>query len=79
MSFAAMDTTSNMLSRILHILAQRPDVQENLRAEILEASHDGRDLPYDELVALPHLDAVCRETLRLYVQTISFPLYVTVH
>ncbi|KAI0327588.1 cytochrome P450 [Cubamyces sp. BRFM 1775] len=75
MTFAAMDTTSNMLSRILHILAQRPDVQERLRAEVLEASHDGRDIPYDELVALPHLDAVCRETLRLYVQGISFPLH----
>ncbi|KAI8972821.1 cytochrome P450 [Trametes punicea] len=66
MTFAAMDTTSNMLSQILNILAQRPDAQEKLRAEILEASHDGCDIPYDELVSLPYLDAVCRETLRLH-------------
>ncbi|KAI0828713.1 cytochrome P450 [Trametes gibbosa] len=66
MTFAAMDTTSNALSRILHLLAEHPDVQERVRAEVREASHDGRDLPYDELVALPYLDAVCRETLRLY-------------
>ncbi|KAI9065218.1 cytochrome P450 [Trametes sanguinea] len=66
MTFAAMDTTSNMLSQILHILAQRPDAQERLRAEIREASHDGRDIMYDELVSLPYLDAVCRETLRLH-------------
>ena len=31
------------------------------------AARDGRDsIPYDELVALPYLEAVCRETLRLY-------------
>ncbi|KAH9852301.1 cytochrome P450 [Lenzites betulinus] len=66
MTFAAMDTTSNVLSQILHLLAQHPDVQERVRAEVLEASHDGRDIPYDELVALPYLDAVCRETLRMF-------------
>ncbi|KAI0763487.1 cytochrome P450 [Trametes elegans] len=66
MSFAAMDTTSNVLSQILHILAQRPAVQDRVRAEILEARHEGNDIPYDELVALPYLDAVCRETLRLH-------------
>ncbi|KAI0631279.1 cytochrome P450 [Trametes polyzona] len=66
MTFAAMDTTSNALSQILHLLAQRPDVQARVRAELRDASPDGRDLPYDELVALPFLDAVCRETLRLY-------------
>ncbi|KAH9949937.1 cytochrome P450 [Amylocystis lapponica] len=62
--FAAMDTTSNSLSRILHILSERPDVQEKLRQEIVTA-RDGRDLSYDELMQLPFLDAVCRETLRL--------------
>ena len=61
---AGMDTTSNALSRIFHLLAAHPDVQEKLRAEILEAS-GGEDLDYDALVALPYLDAVCRETLRL--------------
>ncbi|EIW54984.1 cytochrome P450 [Trametes versicolor FP-101664 SS1] len=66
MTFAAMDTTSNALSQILHLLAQNPHAQARARAEVLEASPDGRDIPYDELVALPFLDAVCRETLRLY-------------
>ncbi|KAI0754390.1 cytochrome P450 [Daedaleopsis nitida] len=66
MTFAAMDTTSNMLSQILHLLAQHQDVQDRLRAEILEAGMDGKDLSYDELNALPFLDAVCRETLRLH-------------
>ena len=64
-----MDTTSNALSRTLHILAQRPDAQEKLRAELQAACGPGADmstLSYDDLVKLPYLDAVCRETLRLY-------------
>ncbi|RDX52864.1 cytochrome P450 [Lentinus brumalis] len=68
---AGMDTTSNALSRILHLLAQHPAEQEKLRAEIREArgssaSDVGADISYDDLVKLPYLDAVCRETLRLY-------------
>ncbi|RPD59281.1 cytochrome P450 [Lentinus tigrinus ALCF2SS1-7] len=68
---AGMDTTSNALSRTLHILAQHPEKQQKLRAEIQEArgssaSNIGEDMAYDDLVKLPYLDAVCRETLRLY-------------
>ena len=65
---AAMDTTSNTLSRILHQLATHPEVQEKLREELIQARDDGtggfRDLDYDEVMELPYLDAVCRETLR---------------
>ncbi|PIL23231.1 cytochrome P450 [Ganoderma sinense ZZ0214-1] len=63
--FAGMDTTSNALSITLSMLCEHQDVQEKLRSEILEASKGG-DLEYDVLVSLPYLDAVCRETLRLY-------------
>jgi len=61
-----MDTTSNALARTLYLLAQNQDVQEKLRREVTEARVKYGDLAYDELVALPYLDAVCRETLRLY-------------
>ncbi|PPQ71210.1 hypothetical protein CVT25_004681 [Psilocybe cyanescens] len=65
--FAAMDTTSGALSRLLHLLATNPTVQDKLRQEVVEARERLRGgLSYDELVALPYLDAVCRETLRLY-------------
>lgn len=68
LTFAAMDTTSNALSRILHMLATHPEVQEKLREEILVAREEaGGDLEYDSLVELPYLEAVCRETLRVYV------------
>ena len=62
-----MDTTSNALSRILHLLAQHPDVQEKVRAEVVEAQGGDRsDIDYEDLIKLPYLDAICRETLRLY-------------
>ncbi|TBU59788.1 cytochrome P450 [Dichomitus squalens] len=65
--FAGVDTTSNALSRVLHLLAQNQDVQAKLRAELHAAQEQyGGDIPYDELGALPYLDAVCRETLRLW-------------
>ncbi|PCH40495.1 cytochrome P450 [Wolfiporia cocos MD-104 SS10] len=63
--FAATDTTSNTTARILQLLAQHSDVQDRLRKEILDAGA-GEGLSYDELNHLPLLDAVCRETLRLY-------------
>ncbi|KAI0628905.1 cytochrome P450 [Trametes polyzona] len=64
---AAMDTTSSALAMTFDLLAEHPEVQERLRKEILEASDGGiTDIAYDTLVNLPYLDAVCRETLRLY-------------
>ena len=64
-----MDTTASAISRSLWILAQRQDVQDKLCSEMRNArmeKGDG-DLTYDELVALPYLDAVCKETLRVSV------------
>lgn len=64
--FAAMDTTSSALARLLHLLSLNQDVQEKLRKEIKQAREvEGADLPYDRIVSLPYLDAICRETLRL--------------
>ncbi|EKM59115.1 uncharacterized protein PHACADRAFT_205293 [Phanerochaete carnosa HHB-10118-sp] len=63
---AATDTTSNALGRIFHMLSEHEEIQGKLRAELFEAGSDGEDIPYDQLVDLPYLDAVCRETLRLH-------------
>lgn len=67
LTFAGTDTTSNALARILHVLCIYPEAQDRLRKEIVEArsANGGDDLSYDDLVELPYLDAVCRETLRL--------------
>ncbi|KIK57049.1 hypothetical protein GYMLUDRAFT_46670 [Collybiopsis luxurians FD-317 M1] len=66
--FAAMDTTSSAMARVLHLLSKHPQAQHRLRNELIEAKlqNGGQDLSYDELLSLPYLDAVCRETLRLY-------------
>lgn len=76
-TFAATDTTSNALCKILEILAGNQEAQDRLRQEIIEAKkqNGGEDLSYNELVQLPYLDAVCRETLRVFVPP-PFPLVV---
>ncbi|KAF9043338.1 cytochrome P450 [Panaeolus papilionaceus] len=66
--FAGTETTSNAAACTLWLLSKHKDVQAKLRKEIREAIDNARgEIPHDELVALPYLDAICRETLRLYV------------
>ncbi|KAJ3537263.1 hypothetical protein NMY22_g5663 [Coprinellus aureogranulatus] len=71
--FAAMDTTSNALSRILWLLASHQDVQDKLRNEIREAKQKFGEPEYEQLMALPYLDAVIRETLRRYSPAPTVP------
>lgn len=66
-AFAATDTTSGALARILHVLCGRVDIQDRMRAEIRAAKKEhGQRLDYDMLMNLSLMDAVCKETLRLY-------------
>ena len=77
-----MDTTSNSISRILHLLAKNPSVQEKLRAELVEAQGGpgaDADISYDDLIKLPYLDAVCRETLRLHTPISYAPRVYVLH
>ena len=64
--FAATDSTTSAVSRVLSILAEHQDIQSQLRKEVTTARQTYNDLDYDTLQSLPLLDAVCRETLRLY-------------
>ncbi|KAH6903378.1 cytochrome P450 [Coprinopsis sp. MPI-PUGE-AT-0042] len=74
MIFGAQDTTSSILSRLLHVLATHPDVQDRLRQEIQalwqDPIHHDPDHPlrlkFDSIASLPLLDAVLKETLRLH-------------
>ena len=69
LTFAAIDNTSDSIARILHLMATHQDVQSKLRKEIVEAMSRHADglgnLEHSELTALPYLDAICRETLRV--------------
>ena len=62
---AGQNTTSHAIARVLHQLVLFPKAQARLREEVTVARKEHGDLDYDKLVALPYLDAVCRETLRL--------------
>ncbi|KAL5482385.1 hypothetical protein ACEPAI_8979 [Sanghuangporus weigelae] len=64
--FAGHDTTTSALCRILHELAHHPEAQSKLREEVIAARKKHGDSDYDTLMGLPYLDAVCRETLRLF-------------
>ncbi|KAH8111253.1 cytochrome P450 [Phellopilus nigrolimitatus] len=78
--FAAQDTTSSAIARILQMLALHPAAQDRLRKEIRRARCPGSDVDcnteeeesrkqeweYDALMRLPYLDAIARETLRLH-------------
>ena len=66
LTFAAMDTTSSALCRTLWLLARHQDIQDKLRCEVSQALDSNQDvLSYDDLVSLPYLDSICRETMRL--------------
>ena len=60
--FAGADTTSAALSRAAQMLAEHQDVQDALREEIINAGATALTDPG----SLPLLDAVVKETLRLF-------------
>ena len=65
---AGSDSTSNAICKSIDILVHRNEVQDKLRTELSAAQErHGPHIPYDELVALPYLDAFCRETMRMFV------------
>ncbi|CAE6446063.1 unnamed protein product [Rhizoctonia solani] len=70
--FAGFETTSASLARTVHLLAQHPHIQTQLRAELLNANPDLQDL--DDL---PYLNAIVRETLRLHPPVPTIERYAT--
>jgi cytochrome P450 len=63
--FAGFDSTATALSCVLGLLGSNPRVQAELHAE-LDAVLDGRTPSVDDLETLPLLDAIVRESVRLY-------------
>ena len=68
MLVAGYDTTGMTLSFLSYDLAQNPEIQENLQAEIDQAfdDNDGKLPDYTTIQALPYLDNCIHETLRLH-------------
>ncbi|KAK6035515.1 unspecific monooxygenase [Cooperia oncophora] len=62
---AGFDTTATSLAFATHLLAKHPSVQKNLQEEIDQ--HCNREsISYETLTSLRYLDAVIKETLRMY-------------
>ncbi|KAF9235960.1 cytochrome P450 [Melanogaster broomeanus] len=61
---AGHETTSTATTWALYAMALAPDIQTKLREELISVGTD--TLSMEDLMALPYLDAVVRETLRLY-------------
>ncbi|KAK7678026.1 hypothetical protein QCA50_018966 [Cerrena zonata] len=61
---AGHETTSTGTTWCLYALTQAPEVQRKLREELLSVSTDTPTM--DELMALPYLDMVVKEVLRLH-------------
>ncbi|KAI1206182.1 cytochrome P450 [Annulohypoxylon truncatum] len=66
---AGHDTSANMLSWSLYILALNPDIQETLREELKELPADPS---YNDLERLPYLEAFSKEVLRLYSPSTTY-------
>ena len=65
--FVGHDTTTNAITWAARLLAFHPAAQERLQAEIDEHLPSDKDnITFDMLHAMPYLDHVLSETLRLY-------------
>ncbi|KAF9576881.1 hypothetical protein EC968_000005 [Mortierella alpina] len=65
--FAGHETTSASLSWTFYELATHPKIQARLREETRQLYNDTDGAPsYDELNSLPYLNAVIRESLRIW-------------
>ncbi len=62
---AGYETSANTVAWALYLLALYPEVQEEIRAEIIEACPDG-PITFETLPQMPKLQGHVRETLRLY-------------
>ncbi|XP_061399994.1 probable cytochrome P450 6t3 [Musca vetustissima] len=63
---AGFETSSSVLGFILYELAKQPDIQQKLRQELKEGFGEKTELSYEELQALPYLQMVLCEGLRMY-------------
>uniref|UniRef100_A0A0W0FHZ6 Putative cytochrome P450 n=1 Tax=Moniliophthora roreri TaxID=221103 RepID=A0A0W0FHZ6_MONRR len=70
-TFAGLDSTSGAISRIIHMLSGNPEMQERLRREIIDSGVTQNMSTTGDLNNLPFLDAIVKETLRLFPPLIT--------
>jgi len=64
--FAGFDTTSNTMSMVLYHLSQNPDVQERARQDVINVMGRHREPQMHKLFHMQYLQAVIKETLRMF-------------
>ncbi|XP_037579551.1 thromboxane-A synthase-like [Dermacentor silvarum] len=69
---AGFETTSNTMSLVTHMLIHHPQVQENVRNELLSVLEDDEPITYSTIQKLPYLNCVILETMRLYPPAFAF-------
>ncbi|CAB3409531.1 unnamed protein product [Caenorhabditis bovis] len=62
---AGFDTTANTLAYASHAIVKHPDVGKKIQQEVDSVCSDG-NISYDDLNKMSYLEAVVKETLRLY-------------
>ncbi|RYP81783.1 hypothetical protein DL769_001823 [Monosporascus sp. CRB-8-3] len=63
---AGHDTSANILSWSLYVMATKQDIQDKLREEMVRELGEASEPTYAQIEALPYLDNFTRETLRVY-------------
>ncbi|EDS43229.1 cytochrome P450 4A6 [Culex quinquefasciatus] len=63
--FASNDTTSNVMSTTLLMLAMHPEIQERVFAEVSQVTATSSFIPQEALSKLVYLEMVIKETMRL--------------
>jgi cytochrome P450 len=63
---AGSDTTATTATYVAFELAMNPDIQGKVRRELIEAFPDPDQIDLVKLLKLPYLDAVIKETMRLF-------------
>ena len=71
---AGHETTATAIAWSLYWVHRKPEIKAKLRAELASLGSDPDPM---EIAKLPYLDAVCKETLRIYpVAMLTFPRVV---
>ncbi|XP_064474103.1 cytochrome P450 3A14-like isoform X2 [Ornithodoros turicata] len=69
---AGFETTSTGLSYLTFNIAKHPDVQEKLRAEVLNALDESGNLDFNRTMGLKYMKQVFDETFRMYPPVVAF-------
>lgn len=63
---AGHETSATTVSWSLMVMAENPNIQQKLRAEIMALASQDRELSYTDIEKLSYLDNFIKEVMRVY-------------